>query len=102
LHIARVRARVAAGGHDIPEQTIRERYNRSRQNLIEVMPSLTELRLYDNSQDADPVSGSPPEPLLVLHFKQRQIVTICVAGNVPAWAKPIIAAAVKISGNETF
>ena len=102
LHIARVRARVATGGHDIPEETIRDRYNRSRENLIELMPNLTELRLYDNSQDADPVSGSAPEPLLILHVKERQIVAICEAGNVPVWAKPMVAAAMKIARIQTF
>ena len=34
LHIARVRARVARGGHDIPEGKIRERFARSILNLI--------------------------------------------------------------------
>jgi predicted ABC-type ATPase len=38
LHIARVRSMVARGGHDIPEEKIRERYDRSRINLIELMP----------------------------------------------------------------
>ena len=33
-HIARVRARVETGGHDIPEERIRERYIRSLLNLI--------------------------------------------------------------------
>ena len=44
-HIARVRRRVARGGHDIPDQKIRERYDRSRLNLIRLLPRLTELRL---------------------------------------------------------
>ena len=48
LHIARVRARVAGGGHDIPEHTIRERYDRSRVNLIRLLPHPTELRVFDN------------------------------------------------------
>jgi predicted ABC-type ATPase len=34
LHIARVHARVKRGGHDIPEERIRERYTRSVFNLI--------------------------------------------------------------------
>ena len=38
LHMARVRSMVARGGHDIPEEKIRERYDRSRINLIELMP----------------------------------------------------------------
>ncbi|MGP1614077.1 MAG: zeta toxin family protein, partial [Pollutimonas bauzanensis] len=33
LHIQRVRERVAAGGHDIPGQKIRERFDSSRANL---------------------------------------------------------------------
>ena len=40
LHIARVRSRVAMGGHDIPESKIRERYAQSRMRLIELMPAL--------------------------------------------------------------
>jgi predicted ABC-type ATPase len=43
LHISRVRARVEAGGHDIPAARIRERYDRSRDNLIRLLPKLTEL-----------------------------------------------------------
>jgi len=38
LHIARVHARVKRGGHDIPEERIRQRYARSLLNLIELMP----------------------------------------------------------------
>ena len=41
LHVARVRARVEKGGHAIPEQKIRDRYDRSRLNLIRLMPRLT-------------------------------------------------------------
>src|SRR5438552_8463389 len=67
LHIARVRARVAKGGHDIPEATIRDRYDRCRLNLIRLMPRLTELHVYDHSEEADPHTGTAPEPMLVLH-----------------------------------
>ena len=41
LHSARVRARVAAGGHDIPEAKIRARSDQSRLNLIPLLPELT-------------------------------------------------------------
>ena len=53
-HIARVRARVIAGGHDIPEAKIRERYPRAQLHLIALMPQLTHLQVYDNSADAAP------------------------------------------------
>ena len=57
LHVQRVRARVARGGHDIPEATIRQRYDDSRTNLIRLLPHVAELKLYDNSLEADPHRG---------------------------------------------
>lgn len=93
LHIARVRARVARGGHDIPESKVRERYERSRINLIRLLPELTELRVFDNSADADPAAGSAPTPVLVLHMLNGTIVARCELSEVPQWAKPIVAAA---------
>jgi predicted ABC-type ATPase len=95
LHLARVRARVARGGHDIPESKIRERFERSRVNLIRLLPHLTELRVFDNSADADPASGKTPEPLLVLHMVNGAIALICDLPQVPGWAKPIVAAALR-------
>lgn len=97
LHLARVRARVARGGHDIPEHKIRERYERSRVNLIRLLPQLTELRAFDNSVDADPASGAAPTPLLVLHMVNGTIAATCDLPRVPEWAKPIVAAAMSSS-----
>ena len=97
LHIARVRARVAKGGHDIPDKTIRQRYQRSRANLIRLLPNLTELRLFDNSLEADPDAGAAPAPLLVLHMVNGTIAETCDLSRVPDWAKPIVAAALRSS-----
>jgi predicted ABC-type ATPase len=97
LHLARVRARVAAGGHDIPEAAVRRRFHGSRLNLVRLLPRLTELRVYDNSAEADPRAGVAPEPRLVLHVARGRIVAVCPLGDTPAWAKPIVAAAMKIS-----
>jgi len=97
LHIARVKARVARGGHDIPETTIRERFHRSRLNLVRLLPRLTELRVYDNSDEADPNSGLTPEPQLVLHWLERRIADSCHLEAAPGWAKPILLAALKAS-----
>jgi predicted ABC-type ATPase len=97
LHIARVRSRVVRGGHDIPEQKIRERYDRSRINLIELMPRLTELRVFDNSVDADPHAGRAPRPTLILHLTKGTIVEVVDLTETPQWAKALVAAAVKIS-----
>jgi predicted ABC-type ATPase len=97
LHIARVRARVAKGGHDIPEAKIRERYEHSRLNLIRLMPGLAELRIYDNSEEADPKAGAAPEPKLILHMKGAAIVQSCDLEEVPEWTKPLMAVAIRIA-----
>jgi len=97
LHIARVRARVAKGGHDIPEPAIRERYDHSRLNLIRLLPKLTELRVHDNSAEANPDVGAAPEPKLLLHMASGEIVSSCDLAATPQWAKPILVAAMKSS-----
>lgn len=97
LHMARVRARVARGGHDIPEEKIRERYDQSRLNVIGLLPRLTELRVFDNSSHADPHTGRAPQPTLVLHVGKGRVVTVPDLRRVPQWAKPIVAAAVRKS-----
>jgi predicted ABC-type ATPase len=94
-HIERVRQRVRAGGHDIPEADIRRRYRHSRQNLVRLLPALNELRVYDNSAEADPAAGHAPRPVLVLHVKHRRIVAPDDVASTPEWAKPVVAAALK-------
>lgn len=48
--IARVAARVSAGGHHVPPETVRQRYGRSIRNLFELyMPHLTTWKVYDNT-----------------------------------------------------
>lgn len=97
LHIERVQARVRRGGHDIPEPDIRRRYEHSRLNLIALLPSLTALRVYDNSADADPAEGRRPSPVLVLHMERGRILNPRDLARTPNWAKPIVAAALKLS-----
>jgi predicted ABC-type ATPase len=98
LHLARVRARVARGGHDIPEAQIRARYDSGRLNVVRLLPRLTELRVYDNSPEADPHTGAAPQPHPVLHVVRGRIVRAAPPGQVPGWAKPIVAAAMKLAG----
>lgn len=97
LHIARVKARVEKGGHPIPEEKIRERFDRSRLNLIRLLPRLTELLLYDNSNETDPDAGERPELMLLLHMASGKIVGSCNLQSIPEWAKPILAAALKMA-----
>ncbi len=93
LHIARVRLRVVSGGHDIPDSTIRMRFTTAQRNLIELMPHLNFLRVYDNSAEAE--HGVVPDPVLVLEMAAgrlvwpaaRDIEALAVASG---WAKPLL------------
>jgi len=96
LHIERVEARVRSGGHAIAPDLIERRYEQSRINLIDLMPHLTELRVHDNSVDADPATGKSPKPKLLLHVKAGRILNLDDLQNTPDWAKPIVAAALKL------
>jgi len=93
-HIERVRARVAHGGHDIGEDTIRKRYRSSRLHLVQLLPVLGELVVFDNSRDADPASGHRPSLKRLLYMKGGVILHIeRNLGAAQEWAKPILAAA---------
>lgn len=51
LAVARVAQRVSMGGHHIPEETIRRRYQRSVQNFFQLyLPVVTSWEVYDNTQ----------------------------------------------------
>ncbi len=97
-HIARVRARVAAGGHDIPEAKIRERYPAALENLIALMPHLAQLQVYDNSAEAAP--GAPiPDPVLLLEMQHGRLTTpidLATLRRTPDWAKPLLEAALQL------
>ena len=97
LHVARVKARVRRGGHNIPEADIRRRYEHSRLNLIALLPCITALRLFDNSAEADPAAGKTPSPKLVMHFERGKILNPRDLAQTPDWAKPIVAAALKLN-----
>ncbi len=96
LHIQRVQERVAAGGHDIPEATIRARCESSRANLVRLLPHLASLRVYDNSLARDPKAGLRPVPWLLLQMQGRRIVDHLALQRMPVWAKPIFTAALRL------
>lgn len=87
-HIERVQARVARGGHDIPDHRIHYRYVESLKNLCRLAPLVRHLAVYDNSRNLDP-SGRP-SPRLLLSAKHGSIVTL--AEDLPRWARPIAGA----------
>jgi len=53
--VARVAERVRMGGHDVPEETIRRRYNKGIENFFRLYrPLSVTWRLYDNSEPSWP------------------------------------------------
>lgn len=108
MHLARIKARVKQGGHDIPEADVRRRFDQSRLQLIDLLPHLAELRVYDNSHPAHPHKGQAPKPLLLLHWQKLSTPTkngsthqVLVPhtpeqlAQTPEWAKPVVMAAIK-------
>lgn len=96
LQLERVKARVGEGGHDIPEADVRKRYDTSRLNLIELMPGLAELQVFDNSKHVDVLNGEEPTPDLIVSMRNGKVVAHCDLATTPTWAKPILATAFAI------
>ncbi|MHC9085953.1 hypothetical protein ACYX7E_13110 [Luteimonas sp. RIT-PG2_3] len=99
-HIARVRARVLAGGHDIADGKIRERYPAALQNLIALMPVLAQLQVYDNSTEVAP-GEAVPDPVLLAQMEDGRLVFPAVddldaLARTPDWAKPLLEAALSL------
>ena len=99
LHTARVKARVAAGGHPIPEEKIRERYPNAQMNLIKLMPHAAYIKVYDNSAEAA-ADGTVPDPVLVLELEDGQVITpapdnLKALQRTPEWTKAILEAALR-------
>ena len=96
LHMARMWARVALGGHDISEADIRRRYESSRLNLIHLMPHLTALKIYDNSLETVIAAGKVLVLKLVLHMEKGKVRRVRRFHKTPDWAKPIVAKAINM------
>ena len=69
LHLARVRQRIAAGGHAIPVAKIRGRWSSSITHLVALLPCLADARLFGDGAAALPCPALPseavPDPLPV-------------------------------------
>ena len=96
LNIARVRARVGRGGHDIPQAKIRERYPQSLSNLVSFIGAAAEVHVFDNSDES---ADGLPQAKRVFRMHGQKIIepdveTLMI--QTPHWAKPVVAAAVRV------
>ena len=91
LHIERVAARVAKGGHDIPEDKIRERWIGSIHNMLGLIPRCAAVRVFDNSTPAD---ENGPNPVCLFSLQDDQFDSNPI-DPMPEWAKSMASVAIK-------
>ena len=99
LNIERVAARVARGGHDIPIEKIRQRWEGSLLNIIKLLPYLNELLVYDNSKTV--AEASRPAPETLIRISNQKIVggsQSLLYDDFPEWAQPIAMEAINVFG----
>jgi predicted ABC-type ATPase len=77
--IQRVRERVAQGGHSVPDNDVRRRYARSLSNARQVLKTVNEALIYDNSG---------PEPRLALEMRSGGPASRI--GELPNWARSFV------------
>ena len=85
-----------ASAHEIPEAKIRERYPKSLANLVSFIGAAAEVHVFDNSAES---ADGLPQTLRVFRMRGERIIEPdleTLMTQTPNWAKPIVAAAVKV------
>jgi len=85
LSVARVAGRTQEGGHDVPEQKIRDRYQRNPELIRQAVLKADRAFVYDNS-----ALNEAPVPALT--FKDGRVARS--AARLPTWVKDLYAAEV--------
>ena len=67
INIRRVAQRVEQGGHDVPEDKVRKRYEKSLQNLLETIKLCDRAYLFDNSSEEWVCLAEFDSDTLILH-----------------------------------
>jgi len=87
LLVQRVLWRAAHGKHMVPAEKIRQRYQRTLNNLRAAIRLVDVAMLFDNGGSPTEIEATVPELIAVLKF--GTVVERC-PGVVPAWAKLIL------------
>lgn len=80
LAVARVQARLGHGGHPVPEERIRSRYQRNQSLIREAVRLADQAHVFDNS-----VGGEWPRQLIA--FSRGRVVRAAAA--LPVWAQTL-------------
>lgn len=92
LHIQRVQERVTKGGHSIPEEKIRQRWQQSMSNMVGLIPVCNSVTVYDNSTPLN--DDGRPDVQCIFSFCGEVFLQV-PAPDTPAWAKPLAGAALR-------
>jgi predicted ABC-type ATPase len=72
--IARVKERVRIGGHNIPEDVIRRRYQKGLKNFFEIYQPIADTwSVYDNSEADEPIQIAKGNAKIVSHIYQQDL-----------------------------
>ena len=67
INVKRIKARVKAGGHDVPEEKVVKRYEKSLRNLSKLIRIADHTRVIDNSEE---------KPHLICEVKNNYVTII--------------------------
>ena len=93
VNLARVRQRVAAGGHDVPEDKVVERYHRCLRLLPSLLPLCSRVLVFDNTGEKESgqaavivylEEGQPPELCPNTHWSEADISALLDGRVIPA------------------
>jgi predicted ABC-type ATPase len=79
INLVRIKNRVLAGGHDVPEEDVRRRYKRSFENLTTAAQRADHTILFDNSMEEG------YKLVAVLSLSESQWFK-----PIPGWASPVV------------
>lgn len=96
LHLRRVRERVARGGHDIPVEKIRQRYDDSRRNLLAFIGTAAMIRVWDNSIENDQGRATQARELFRIEERRLSLPAGADPIEMPSWAQPLLAQAIRL------
>jgi len=88
LNVARVRQRVALGGHPVPEDRIVARYARTMALLPDAVEQADRVVLFDNSTRAEARGPVILRPFLM--FDAASPAAVRIEHPVPAWGGPVL------------
>jgi len=66
INVARVKSRYAYGGHDVPEDKVRERYHRALALLPRLIDVCDKMLVYDNSERPSPIFYKIDKQIVVI------------------------------------